>query len=161
MINLRSTTKADVIDLLMTHIHTSSTTRAKFSTHLKSQYKGIKFDMQAAGSLVEAFTKHNINVDTAALQKLMGSQPDLQTVKDFATAAVSKAEGLGEAAKVELEAMIAGLKGSEAGVKSAEEQAVKLRPGNVYIQDIHAFKASLTPSSAAMPLEPLKAVAKL
>lgn len=145
----------------MTYLHTSSPTRAKLSTHLKSQYKGIKFDVSAAASLVQAFTKHNVSVDNEALQKLMGSQPDLQAVKDFASAAVGKAEGLSREAKAELETMTEGLQGTAAGAKTEDELAAKLRPGNVYIEDIHAFKAGLIPSKAAVPLEPIKAVAKL
>lgn len=158
---LHNTTKADVLNLLMTYFHTSSPTRAKLSTHLRSQYKGIKFDASAAAPLVEAFTKHHVAVDNEVLQKLMMSKPDLQAVRDFATAAVINAEGLSMKAKIELEETIEGLQGTEAGVKSEEDKSAKLRPGNVFIEDIHAFKAGLTPSKAAMPLEPIKAVAKL
>ena len=161
MVNIRQTTKADVLNLLMTYIHTSSSTRAKLSVHLKSQYKGIKFDVSAATPLVEAFTKHNVTVDHEALQKLMESKPDLSAVKEFAMVAVSEGESLSVDAKRELETMIEGLKGTEAGVKSDEELAAKLRPGNVFIEDIHTFKAGLVVSQAAMPLEPIKSVAKL
>ena len=145
----------------MGYIHTSSPTRAKLSTHMRSQYQGIKFDASSAAPLVEAFNTHNVSVDNEALQKLMSSKPDLMAVKEFAAAAVSKAEGLSADARIELGTMIEGLKGSEAGIKTDEEKMATLRPGNVFIEDIHAFKADLIPSRAALPLEPLKSVARL
>lgn len=146
----------------MTHIHYSSPTRAKLSTHLKSQYKGIKFDLTSATPLIEAFTKHNVSVDQAALQKLMGTQPDLNTVKEFAAAAVKAASSLAEEAKKELEGVIEGLKGKEAGEnENAGAKEWKVRESNVYIEDIHKFKAGLIPSKAAYPVEPLQPSAKL
>lgn len=158
VINLKAVTKQDVIDLLMTRIHTSSPDRSKLSTHMRSQYKGIKFDLSSAQPLIESFTKHSIVVDQSALAKLMQSQPDLQAVKDFAKAAVSKADTLSEDARTEVEGVIEGLKGIEA-VKAGEE--VKVRESNVFIEDIHAFKAGLLSSKAPTAIEPVKLSAKL
>jgi len=158
--HLRKTTKADVLNLLMTYVHTTSNTRAKFSTHLKSQSKSAKSDSSAGSALVEALKKRNVSFDDGALQNLIASKFDLQAVKDFASTAWKKAEHLSAEAKTELESMISGLAGTE-GTKSEEEAAAKLRSGNVYIDEIHAFKAGLIPSKAAIPLEPLKAVARL
>lgn len=160
MTHLRKTTKADVLNLLMTYVHTTSNTRAKFSTHLKSQSKSAKSDSSAGSALVEALKKRNVSFDDGALQNLIASKFDLQAVKDFASTAWKKAEHLSAEAKTELESMISGLAGTE-GTKSEEEAAAKLRSGNVYIDEIHAFKAGLIPSKAAIPLEPLKAVARL
>jgi len=159
--HLRKTTKADVLNLLMTYVHTTSNTRAKFSTHLKSQSKSAKSDSSAGSALVEALKKRNVSFDDGALQNLIASKFDLQAVKDFASTAWKKAEHLSAEAKTELESMISGLAGTEAGTKSEEEATAKLRSGNVYIDEIHAFKAGLIPSKAAIPLEPLKAVARL
>lgn len=162
---LKKATKQDVLDLLMDRIHYSSTTRAKFSTHLKSQYKGIKFDLSSAQPLIEAFTKHGVAVDQAALQKLMASQPDLSSVKDFASAAVSTAKDLVEEAKKELGEVIGALKGKESGGETEQpngvDGGVKVRESNVYIDDIFKFKAGLVPSKAAYPVEPLQPIAKL
>jgi insulysin len=158
VINLKAVTKQDVIDLLMSRIHTSSTTRSKLSTHMRSQYTGIKFDSTSAQPLIESFTKHTIVVDQAALGKLMQSQPDLQTVKDFAKAAVAKADGLSEESRKEVEGVIEGLKGIEA-VKAGGD--VKLRESNVFIEDIHAFKAGLLSSKAPVAVEPVGISAKL
>jgi insulysin len=155
------TTKSDVLDLLNNFIHTSSPTRSKLSVHLRSQYKGFKFDPSSATPLIEAFTKHSIPVDESALTALIGSSPDLEKVKEFATAAVEKTEELEAEGKREVLTLIAGLKGKEAGERTNEELEARVREGNVWIEDINLFKAGLTPSKAAMPLEPIKAVAKL
>jgi insulysin len=156
---LKKATKQDVLDLLMTYLHPSSANRAKLSTHMISQYKGIKFDMSSAQPLIEAFTKHAVVIDQAALQKLMATQPDLQSVKDFALAGIKSAEHLSEDAQKELQSVVDALKGIEGGKK--DDEAVKLSEGNVFIEDIHAFKAGLISSKAAMPLEPFGQVAKL
>jgi insulysin len=165
----KKTTKAQVLGVLMNHLHPSSPTRAKLSVHLKAHAKaGIKFDMESAQPLIEAFTKHTILVDQMALHGLMATQPDLDAVKAFAREAVKVTPGVSEEAKVELEATIEALKGKETapanganGDANANGEVAKLREGNVYIEDIHAFKAGLIPSKAPLPLEPLGPVAKL
>ena len=146
----------------MTHIHPSSPTRAKLSTHLKSQYSGTKFDLDSATPLVEAFTKHAVVVDQAGLQGLMASQPDLDAVKTFAKKAIEATTNLAEEAKAELAKVVAGLKGKQVnanGANGANGEVEGQREGkNVYIKDIHTFKAGLLPSRAPIPLEPLSVV---
>ena len=155
--NLRNTTKADLIELFDKHIHASSPVRRKLSTHLKSQYKGVKFDQAALAPLIAAFTKHAITVDQSALQGVLASKPSLETIKTFATAAVEKTANLAAEAKAELENMIAELKGSS----SEQDAGVKLRDGNVWIDNLQKFKDGLIPSKAPLPIEPFKTDAKL
>lgn len=159
---MRSTTKADVLAFFLDRIHPSSTTRSKLSTHLVSTYSGVKFDMAAAQPLMAAFTQHGVPIDQAAIGQLLASKPDLQQVKDFAIAAVASSP-LAEEAKGQLKAMINGLKGTEAKADDGAPNGdgVNIRPSNVYIDDIDAFKAGLVPSKAAMPVAPLTALAKL
>jgi insulysin len=162
--HLRQTSKSDVLDLLNTYIHPSSPTRSKLSTHMRSTHTGgsIKFDVTSAQPLIEAFTKHSIVIDQIALQKLMTSNPDLQAVKDFANAGISAVKDLTQDVRKELQGIVDALKGKEPAKKEGEQEGeVKLREGNVYIEDIHQFKAGLRPSRAALPLEPLGPVAKL
>jgi insulysin len=143
----------------MTHIHPSSPTRAKLSTHLKSQYSGTKFDLDSATPLVEAFTKHAVVVDQAGLQGLMASQPDLDAVKTFAKKAIEATTNLAEEAKAELAKVVAGLKGKQVNANGANGEVEGQKEGkNVYIKDIHTFKAGLLPSRAPVPLEPLSVV---
>jgi insulysin len=150
-----------VLSLLNTYIHTSSPTRSKLSVHMRSQYKGVKFDPASAAQLVEAFTKHSIPVDQSALTALIASAPDLDKVKAFAIGAVKAAEGLGKEAQEEVTSLIEGLQGKESGVKTEEERNAKVRAGNVWIEDMQLFKAGLVPSKAAVPMEPIKQAAKL
>jgi len=96
----------------------------------------------------------------------MSSNPDLQAVKDFAKAGISAAKNLAADIRAELEGVVDGLKGKEAPktngqAEQGEKGEIKLREGNVFIEDIHQFKAELRPSRAALPLEPLGPVAKL
>jgi hypothetical protein len=112
--------------------------------------------MASAQPLMEAFIKNGIVVDQAAIGTLLSSKPDLSKVQDFARSTVDAAS-TGEAVKKELKEMIEGLKGVEGG----EESGVALRKNNVVIEDLERFKASLAPSRAAMPIEPLEIAAKL
>ena len=155
---LKKITKKDVLDMYMERIHYSSPVRSKLSTHMKSQYKGIKFDLESARPLMEQFAKHSIIVDPASLGKLLSSQPDLQTVKDFANNLVKSAE-LSPEAREELSGVVDSLKGKEGG--GGDDADVRLSEGNVFIEDIHAFKAGLIPSKAARPVQPLGSLAKL
>ncbi|TYJ55081.1 hypothetical protein B9479_004218 [Cryptococcus floricola] len=158
---LKKATKQDVLNVLLNYIHTSSSTRAKLSIHLRSQYKGVKFDIAAAAPLVEAFTKAGIAVDPAAIQTLLTNNPTLQQVKDFGVAAIEGAANVAEEVKEQLKSVVDALKGSEEATEEQTEE-VKLRPGNVYIENIEEFKARLVPSKAAVPVEPLRQlVAKL
>ncbi|WVQ84725.1 hypothetical protein IAT38_006882 [Cryptococcus sp. DSM 104549] len=159
---LRKTTKQNVLNILMTYIHTSSPTRAKLSIYLKSQYKGVKFDPESSGPLVEHLTKAGVTVDPAAMQELLSSNPDLESVKKFAVAAIDVAGGVADEVKAGLKATVAELKGQEASsapaagdADAAVEAAVQVRKKNVWIDNIHEFKAKLVPSKAPVPVEPL------
>ncbi|RXK37995.1 insulysin [Tremella mesenterica] len=153
--NIRSTKKPDLLRTFMTHIHPSSSSTRKLSVHMKSQYQGVKFDATSLAPITTAFGKHGIAVDQSALQSLLGSKPDLEKVKTFARSAVAKVESLSQEVKSELENIIEALK------PTGEEVELKLREGNVWIEDIQEFKAGLIPSKAPLPIEPLKLDAKL
>ncbi|WWD20389.1 hypothetical protein CI109_104865 [Kwoniella shandongensis] len=158
---LRKTTKQDILNVLMTYIHPSSPKRSKLSVQLKSQYSGIKFDSAAAQPLVESFVKAGITVDQAAIQKLLSSNPDLEAVKSFAVGVIDAAENVSEEVKKGLKETVDGLKGIASGEGAGQGEEVKVKEGNVFIEDIHAFKAGLRPGKAAVPAEPLQVLAKL
>lgn len=109
--------------------------------------------------------KHGVAVDQSAMGALMASSPDLQKVKDFALAAVDKAQGLAEAAGKELREMIAGLKGKESGAEAVEgQETANLDDGTVWIKSVEElakFRAGLKGSAAAVPIEPIDVGAKL
>lgn len=163
---LDATTKDDVLAFFLDKIHYSSPTRSKLSTHLVSTYTGVKFDPAAAQPLMMAFMQHGVPVDQAAIGTLLASKPDLQQVKDFALAAIDQAAALASEAKEQLKAMVNGLSGTESTATAnangeTASTGVNIRPSNIYIDDIDAFKAGLVPSKAAMPVAPLAALAKL
>ncbi|KAL1412548.1 metalloprotease [Vanrija albida] len=151
--HLKNVTKAEVLELFMTTVHPSSATRRKFSTHMVSQHKGdvVKFDVASGPAVLAAFGKHNVDVDQAAAGALLQTSPSLAAVKEFVNKAIDGAVGLSAEATTELRAVADNLK----GVEPAATAEVKLKDGNVEVKDISAFKAGLTPSKAALPVEPL------
>lgn len=156
---LKKATKQDVLDLLNTSIAPSAPKRAKLSTHVKSQYVGVKFDTASAQPLVEGFMKHSVQVDQAALGSLMATSPDLDKVKAFARAAVLKTVDLAEGAKEELGLMIESLKGKVVENSTSSEE--ELTENNIWVDDIVGFKRGLKGSQAARALEPIGGKAKL
>ncbi|WVO15036.1 hypothetical protein L204_102679 [Cryptococcus depauperatus] len=157
---LRKTTKGDILDVLMTYIHTSSPTRAKFSLHLKSQYKGTKFDTASAAPLIESLSNAGIVIQHEAIQTLMSSNPTLSQVKTFATATIDGATDISDSVKTDLKLAVEQLKGIEAGPglepgSGPSPEEAKLRSSNIWIDNIYDFKARLLPSKAATPVEPL------
>nr|XP_019043437.1 insulysin [Kwoniella bestiolae CBS 10118]OCF22367.1 insulysin [Kwoniella bestiolae CBS 10118] len=151
---LKTITKSDVLSLYEQYITTKSSQRSKLSVHLKSQYKGIKFDPSSAGPLVENFMKAGITVDQSSIATLLATNPSLDTVKQFAVGVIDSATNLDEETKKGLKSVVENLKGSEE--KGVEGQEEGVRESNVYIGDILEFKAGLIPSKAATPVEPIK-----
>lgn len=152
MKNLRAITKQDILDLYTANIQTTSAQRAKLSVHMRSQYKGVKFDAASAAPLIGAFTENKVAVDAVAFAELMQKAPTLEEVKAFAKAALAQAEGVETGKRAELESMIDALEGSSE-VNAAD--SAELRSSNVFIKDINEFKATLLPSKGALPVEPL------
>lgn len=157
--HLKNTTKAQVLELFLSAVHPASKTRSKFSTHLKSQVKGgvVKFDLASGPAVIAAFGEHNVPVDQAAVQALLQTSPALTTVKEFVHKAIDQAAaggGLSAEVTTELRAVADNLKGVEPAA-ATDAAEVKLKDGNVEVKDINAFKATLTPSKAALPVEPL------
>ncbi|KLT45842.1 hypothetical protein CC85DRAFT_239827 [Cutaneotrichosporon oleaginosum] len=157
---LRKTTKQEVLDLYLSAIDPASSARRKLSVHLRSQVKpGSKASLNPDAVLVllNAFQNHGVPVDQAAVGALMESKPAPEQLQALATKAVAAAS-VSEEAKAELDGLIAALTAKPSGDNSAngaEEPEPQLAPGNIYIDDIHRFRAQLIPSKAAVPLEPL------
>lgn len=106
-----------------------------------------------------AFVQHGVEIDQGAIATLLASKPDLKQVRDFAFGLVDKAP-IGDDAKTTIKEMINGLKGAESA-PAQDVEGVAVRSSNVYIDDLDTFKAGLIPSKAAMPVQPLTALAKL
>lgn len=150
---LKAVTKAQVLDFFMTKVHPASSTRSKLSIHMASQAKakGTKFDPASAAAIMAGFAKHGVAVDQAGLGALAATNPELKAVQEYGRKLVAEADLAPEAA-AELNTLIDGL---EAATPNPADAEATLREGNVLIKDINAFKAGLTPSKAAVPLEPL------
>lgn len=159
---MRKTTKADVIQLLQDRILPGAPHRAKLSTHIKSQYTGVKFDPASAQPLMMAFMQHGVVVDQAALGQLMATGPDLDKVKAFAKAAVDGAANLAAEAKQALHSMVDALKGIEVAAEAeANGNGGEKGNENTYIEDVVAFKSGLKASGVPRPLEAIGDKARL
>ncbi|KAJ9094236.1 hypothetical protein QFC21_006062 [Naganishia friedmannii] len=158
---IKSTTKQEIIDLFMTHIHPSSTTRAKLSIHMDSQAPPpadatAAFDpTTAATSLVEALAAKSVTLPEDKLTLLLESEPapGPEEIRAFAREYLSAATELPEEDRTSLEELIAAV--GEADVDPKKVQEARVRSSNVVIEDIIAFKAGLLCSAAARPLEKL------
>ena len=159
---IKNTTKQEIIDLFMTHIHPSSPTRAKLSIHMDSQAPPpadatIAFDpTTAATSLVEALAAKSVTLPEDKLTLLLESDPapGPEEIRAFAREYVNAATTeLSEADRTALEELIAAV--GEADVDPKKVQEARVRSSNVVIEDIIAFKAGLLCSAAARPLEKL------
>ncbi|WRT69793.1 uncharacterized protein IL334_006784 [Kwoniella shivajii] len=163
---LKKITKSDIKSLFTKYITTESKERSKLSIHLKSQYKGLKFDPSSAGPLIENFLKAGITIDQSSISKLLSSNPTLDIVKSFAISAIHNSPVTDEV-KSQLKETVSNLKGSSTDDKAVAENQDQIkeeggiRKSNVYIEDINQFKAGLIPSRAAIPVEPIKSLAKL
>ncbi|WWC92904.1 uncharacterized protein L201_007866 [Kwoniella dendrophila CBS 6074] len=151
---LKKITKSDILELYNGFITTDSDKRSKLSIHLKSQYKGIKFNPQSAGPLVESFIKAGLVIDQSTITQLLASNPTLDQVKSFAIEQIDKSD-ISSESKIQLKQVANELKGQEEEVQT-EGQEQSIRKSNIYIKDINEFKASLIPSKAATPVEPIK-----
>lgn len=150
---LRRTSHADVMALFDRAVDPSSPERRKLSTHLKSQHRpAAKFDPALLPELVERFGAAGISPDDDAVRALVESRPDLEAVRAFGLQLVERSDAADDD-KAALRSFLAEMKGLAAEPTAEPEASV--RPSNTFIKDIHEFKASLTPSQAAVPLEPL------
>lgn len=145
---LSKVTKQEVIDLFKTAIHPSSATRAKLSIHLKSQVApATKFSKEAAKRLVDALRQNGIAVEDSVLE---GDEHLLSDVKTFWTEHFKAIPDFKESTAQEL------LKTIDALAKefpSHESTLESLGPQVIPIKDMAMFKAGLTVSKAATPVE--------
>lgn len=141
------TSKQEILDLFMAHIHPSSPLRKKLSVHLDSQYQGVKFDPQRAMPMIQAFLAKEIPVSQQKFFALMATQPGVSDVQAFARECLAEALALPQPDRTELQAMVDDLGGMVTVL--GDELTAKVRETNVTITDIAAFKAGLDMSPPA------------
>jgi len=139
----------------MSRVHYSSPIRKKLSIHMRSTYKGVKFDPARATPVIQAFMGKQVPVNQEDLAVLLAASPGLPEIQKFARECLSQATHLSEEDKQALSKQVDDLD----TVKVAEgEKDAKLREGNVIIDDIIQFKAGLRPSKAANPVQKFSVV---
>ncbi|PWN53939.1 hypothetical protein IE53DRAFT_76240 [Violaceomyces palustris] len=150
---LQGLSKQDVLDFFMEYIHMSSSTRSKLCVHLVSQVKPILFSPEAAEALQKAIESKGLPAPREAFEALKAQKPNVETVKDFARQTLASVEGLPSGSEEEVMALIEGLAkqfplAEEALAGGAREAAASVE----IVSDTVAFKASLPPSRAAVPV---------
>jgi hypothetical protein len=122
---------------------------------MRSTYKGVKFDPARAGPLVEAFMIKQVPVDQAAVGALLASSPGVADIQKFARDCLAQADHLSEEDRHALDKQVADLDTVNANVSDKD---AKLREGNVVIDNIVEFKATLLPSKAPVAMKKFNVV---
>jgi insulysin len=139
----------------MTRVHYNSPIRKKLSIHMRSTYKGVKFDPARATPLIQAFMGKQVPVNQEELGALLATSPGLPEIQKFARDCLLQATHLSKEDQETLNKQVDALD----TVKVAEgEKDAKLREDNVIIDDIIQFKAGLRPSKAANPVQKFSVV---
>ena len=71
---LKDITKDDVLSLYLSHVHPSSTTRAKLSIHMHSQKPPKRISIEAAQAFAALVKEAGYNIDDADWREIMGSE---------------------------------------------------------------------------------------
>ena len=150
---LQTITKSDILDLFLTRIHPSSPTRSKLSIHCLSQKPRPKQISTAAGQAIASLARAaGVVVDDADWQEELGSDP-ASSIADFEK--YWKDVLVEPTVKLAVAQQILAEIPSLAEKYPAEgdiEDSVK-RPDVTYIDDLKAFRATLTKSDTPEPLE--------
>ncbi|SPO45716.1 related to STE23 - Metalloprotease involved in a-factor processing [Moesziomyces antarcticus] len=150
-------TKQDVVDLFMKYIHPSSKTRSKLSVQLNATAKpSARFSAQAVDALEQAVASQGLTVPKEAWEALRAQQPAIESVKDMASEAMAQNPTPVPADAVK---QMLGLVDSLSAQFPFVEEKAEVSTSNVTsavpaveVKDAVAFKASLNPSKAAMPV---------
>jgi len=139
---IRSLTKQDIIDFHKQYLDPSSPTRAKVSLMMRSQH--IPVPPEALVSLSAELEKRGITPDPEAFGKFMETKPDLPSLHKFSDAWLTEKKA-SEQDKTELLALI-----------DAVQTRTPVGKGVKLVEDLDAFKATLTPGPYAEPIEDYK-----
>ncbi|WWC73601.1 uncharacterized protein I206_107573 [Kwoniella pini CBS 10737] len=156
--SLKQITKSDIIELYNQYITPSSDKRSKLSVHLKSQYKGVKFDPTSLTPIIQEFVKNGIQIEQKDINELLTKNPTLSQIKEFAIGVIENSNEITDEQKSTLKSLVDNLKGKGEDSKLVEEgkeDEGQLKSSNQFIENINEFKATLIPSKAAIPVEPI------
>jgi insulysin len=150
--NLRNITRDDIMKLFMERIHPSSKTRSKLSIHLRSQASpSPKFSVAASRELLPALQSRGIEVKVDDYHKLSAAEPSLANIQAFWSSHFKTLSHLSQEHAKELLLMMETL--TRTHPSEAESDSGVVPPGAQYIRDVASFKAGLTVSKAASPVE--------
>jgi insulysin len=148
---LRNVTKQDVLDLFLARVHPSASKRSKLSVHVRSQKpRPIKISTAAAQAFESDVRVAGVVVLNEGWSEELGS--DQPPVTDFVKywQGVLETSGLTPEAMKDLLMKIPPLM-EKYPTEGEDDDAV--RKGATYIEDVKAFKATLTVSEVPKPLE--------
>lgn len=150
---LKTITKSDILELFLTRVHPSSSTRSKLSVHCLSQKPRPKQISAAAGQAFASLARAaGVPVDDADWQEELGSDP-APSIADFEK--YWKDVLVEPTVKPEVAQQLLGGVSSlleKYPVEGEIEDSAK-RPDVTYIDDLNAFRAGLTKSDVPEPLE--------
>jgi len=157
---LQTVTREEVYCLFMEKVHPSSKTRSKLSIHMQSQTASNppspKFSIAASKAFLEALRSKAVVVKEDDYNRLSAAQPPLSAVKMFWSNHFKTVSHLSESDTQYLLKRMETLTKehpAEGSVLEAEVTAGQLGDDVVHVKDMAAFKAQLTISKAATPVE--------
>jgi len=150
---LETVTRQEVLEVFNKFIHPSSPIRGKISVHLRSQAAPpARVSAAAAHEFLPHLLSHNIPIIQAEYETGSAAQPPLDAALAYYTQFFTSLKTLDQSQIDKLLALLMKLVKlhplAEEGV-----EPVRLREGTVFIKDVADFKAQLTLSKAAIPIE--------
>lgn len=151
---LANVSKQDVLDLFMTYIHPSSTLRSKLSVHMRADTAPPpKFSVAASEAYLTALKAQGVEVQEDEYRKLSAAEPPVPAVKAFWTNHFGTLPNLSAETAQKLLFSIDRLAKEHAVVSSETVTEGKLSDSVTHIQNMSLFKAGLTVSKAATPVQ--------
>ena len=150
--NIGNVTREDVMKLFMERIHYSSPNRSKLSIHLRSQASpSPKFSVEASQVLLPALQEKGVEVQVDDYHKLSAGEPSLANVQAFWSTHFKTLPNLSTGDANELLRLMEQLTRTHPSKSEGESGVVDTAAE--YIRDVAVFKAGLTVSKAATPVE--------
>ncbi|KDQ10557.1 hypothetical protein BOTBODRAFT_36079 [Botryobasidium botryosum FD-172 SS1] len=150
---LETVTRQEVLEVFSKSIHPSSPSRAKISVHLRSQAApSPKVSVAAARAFLPHLLSHGVPIVQTEYETGSAAQPPLDAALAHYTSYFASLKTLDQSQVDKLLALLVKLAKLHPVTEEGAEP-VRLREGTVFIKDVANFKAQLTLSKAAMPIE--------
>ena len=141
-------TKGEVVELFNAKVHPSARERSKVSVHVAASGEAVRFSAEASERLQAAVEAQGVPVPAEAFEALKAQQPAVESVKDLAQQALAQSQVPQDNLKQMLDLIDSLAAQFPLKTRDADQPA---STHTTHIKDPVTFKASMTPSKAAVP----------